>query len=157
MCDGVSLFRRELPEELIERHRLRSRIVARTAQADSEIQFLHRDPRPMLPAWHGDRLEIYPWGNRDRRRSPLPRTGLCARESLEAGHWQALRPEVVEIPANLGLDKGIWFHVTQGMQGLLVHDEHQQPHVYLLTEPASHYYRIMTRHDRMPVMTGRGL
>jgi hypothetical protein len=26
--------------------------------------------------------------------------------------------------------------------------------VYMLTEPASHYYQIMTRNDRMPVLIG---
>jgi hypothetical protein len=33
------------------------------------------------------------------------------------------------------------------MRGILVQD-----HVYMLTEPASHYYEVMTRHDRMPVL-----
>ena len=33
--------------------------------------------------------------------------------------------------------------------------EHEHPHVYMLTQPASHYYQIMTRHDRMPVLLGQ--
>jgi hypothetical protein len=35
-----------------------------------------------------------------------------------------------------------------------VRDEQGRPHVYMLTEPASHYYNVMTKADRMPVLIG---
>jgi hypothetical protein len=38
---------------------------------------------------------------------------------------------------------------------VLVRDGGGCPHVYMLTEPASHYYNVMTRSDRMPVLIGR--
>ena len=103
----------------------------------------------------GDRLAIYPWGNRDDAASRLPRTGWCRLESLEAGHWGRLRPEPVDIPASLGLEKGVWFQIAEGIRGILVEDERGLPHVYMLTQPASHYYQVMTRHDRMPVLLGQ--
>jgi len=40
------------------------------------------------------------------------------------------------------------------MEGILVYDEQSKPHVYMLTQPASHYYQVMTRHERMPVLIG---
>ncbi len=68
----------------------------------------------------------------------------------ENGAW--LRPEPVTIPANFGLEKGVWFHVNEGLRGVLVRDEQDRPHVYMLTQAASHYYATMTKHDRMPLL-----
>ena len=61
----------------------------------------------------------------------------------------------MDIPAALGLEKGVWFLITEGIRGILVRDERDMPHVYMLTQPASHYYQIMTRHNRMPVLLGQ--
>jgi hypothetical protein len=57
-------------------------------------------------------------------------------------------------PACFGFDKGIWFQIREGVRGILVRDEAGRPHVYLLTKPASHYYHVMTRQERMPVLIG---
>jgi hypothetical protein len=35
-----------------------------------------------------------------------------------------------------------------------VDDERSVPHVYLLIEPASHYFHVMTRAEVMPVLIG---
>jgi len=152
MCYGIALPVSELPEELVER-RL-DRVVLREPGDARELRFLFRDPRPELPLWHGNRLTIYPWGNRDGE-VRLPRTGWCRRESLEAGLWRHWRPEPVEIPAAFGLERGVWFLIEEGLRGIVVRDERGGPHVYMLTQPASHYYQIMTRHPRMPVFLNR--
>lgn len=152
MCSGLSLIRRSVPDQLIADCGLENRIVTRGEGADQEVQFLYRHPKALLPVLHGNQLSVMEWGNRDDKASRLPRTGWCRRESLEEGRWRWLSPEPVEIPANYGLEKGVWFQVKQGMRGILVHDEAERPHVYMLTEPASHYYQVMTRHDRMPVL-----
>ena len=60
----------------------------------------------------------------------------------------------VDIPAILGFDRGVWYAIRQGIRGLLVEDERGNAVVYMICEPASHYYRIMTRSDRMPVLIG---
>jgi hypothetical protein len=140
--------------ELIEQYQLRDRIIVRQEGADWEARFLFRDVRPLLPVWHGERLTIYPWGNQDRRRK-LPHTGWARQESLAAGHWQDLHPEPVEIPVTFGYEKGVWYHIQGAIRGVLVRDEESCPHVYMLTEPASHYYNVMTRSDRMPIFVGR--
>jgi len=152
MCTGIALPIDELPESLLRRQR--RRLVLREPGDSHELRFLYRDPRAELPAWYGDRLGIYQWGNRDGRQSSLPRTGWCRLEILEQGLWRHLNPEPVDIPAALGLERGVWFLIPEGIRGVLVRDEHGRPHVYMLTQPASHYYQIMTRNPRMPVLLG---
>jgi hypothetical protein len=61
----------------------------------------------------------------------------------------------VVIPATMGLDKGVWYHIRQGIRGLMVRDENGLPRVYVVCEPASHYYQIMTCGSQwMPVLIG---
>ena len=69
-------------------------------------------------------------------------------------YGEHLSPEPVDIPAALGLERGVWFLIPEGIRGVLVRDERGRPHVYMLTQPASHYYQIMTRNNRMPVLLG---
>jgi hypothetical protein len=79
--------------------------------------------------------------------------------------WRSLFPPLVsyprvrevEIPATYGLEKGVWIQFAEGIKGKLVADELGQPHVFMLTQPASHYYEVMTRHDRMPVFLEAGI
>ena len=82
----------------------------------------------------------------------LPQGGWCETEQLETGQWQWLQPERVTIPANFGRQSGRWYLIDSGVQGVLVQDERGGLHVYVLTEPASHYYHIMSRHDQMPLL-----
>ena len=109
----------------------------------------------LSPVVHVGQLVIYEWGNRSGKSPKLPKTGWCKQESLAAGKWRWLHPEAVDIPCSFGLEKGIWFQINEGIRGMLVRDEQEKPHVYMLTEPASHYYEVMTRHDRMPVLIGQ--
>jgi hypothetical protein len=157
MCGGIALNRRDIPEELITKHHLTSRITKRSEESEEEIQFLFRDTTPLLPVWLNTTLSLVLWGNRDKKHSRLPRTGWARKESIEEGKWQYLQPEDIEIPAAFGLEKGVWFQIAEGMKGILVHDEDEHPHVYMLTQPASHYYQTMTRHTRMPVFIGQGI
>ena len=82
----------------------------------------------------------------------LPLTGWTWKESLERGQWAGFGAEVVDIPASMGLEKGIWFRIRQGISGVLVRSESGTEVVYMLCEPSSHYYNVMTRSDRMPVL-----
>ena len=63
-------------------------------------------------------------------------------------------PETVEILANFGLERGVWFQIREGIQGAIIHDQHEQPCVYMLLQPASHYYQVMTGYHREPVFLG---
>jgi hypothetical protein len=150
MCKGVSVTRARIRQELFERYELERRIVNRGEQ--QELHFMYTDPVVELPVIRDSQLEILKWGNRGNKESKLPRTGWCRIESLEAGKWRWLHPEPVEIPADFGLEKQVWFQIVEGVRGIVVNDEQGKPHVYMLTKPASHYYGTMTRHDRMPVL-----
>ena len=150
MCGGIAIAKDSIPDVMVEQ--LRDRIVTRDGVP--EIRFQYRDKMPLLPVWKDSEFLLLPWGNRDNKQSRLPKTGWAKIESIEAGRWSYLKPEPVEIPALFGLEKGVWFHIQEGMKGILVHDETKKPHVYILTQPASHYYQVMTRHERMPVFLG---
>jgi hypothetical protein len=49
---------------------------------------------------------------------------------------------------------GVWFKVKQGMRGLLVRDREDHPVVFLMSEPSTRYYQVMTQADWMPVLVG---
>ena len=156
MCKGISILKARLKQELFGQYELEKRLARRGESAQEELQFMYPGAPPIeLPVLQGGDIVITPWGNRDNKESRLPKTGWCRRESLEAGKWRWLAPEKVIIPADFGLEKSVWFQIQEGLEGVLVRDEQEQPHVYMLTQPASHYYQTMTRHERMPLLVGQ--
>jgi hypothetical protein len=46
----------------------------------------------------------------------------------------------------------VWYRVKQGIQGLIVLDREGKPVVFMLCEPSTGYYRVMTRAEWMPVL-----
>jgi hypothetical protein len=49
---------------------------------------------------------------------------------------------------------GVWFQIRQGVRAVLVRDEARVARAYLICEPASYCYRVMTRSEWMPVLIG---
>ncbi len=152
--NGISLLRSDIPEELIEQQGLRNQITRRCDDAADEVHFLWRARTPLLPAWHQGEFHLFQWGNKDRR-NKLPLSECIAVESLEEGAWNHCQK--VEILANYGFDNHVWYHIVGGFQGILIHDTNGNAHLYLLTQPASHYYEVMTRSKRMPIFIGQGI
>jgi hypothetical protein len=152
MFTGVALARGELPAELIERHGLAGRVCNRGGE--DEVRFLLAERDRLLPVWLDGRLRVLRWGNRRGQSPGLPTTAWTRLETLERGGWGERAPAPVVIPAGLALDGGIWFRVRQGVRGVVVGDERGDPVVYVLVEPASHYYTVMTRSAWMPVLLG---
>jgi hypothetical protein len=150
MCMGIAIAGSELPTELIWRLGLHHRAFRRGDQP--EFRFFYRDRRPRIPVWRDGRLQVVRWGNGRGQSRYLPRTGWTWLSTVEAGYWRGLGAIPVDIPATLGLERGIWYRVRQGMRGLLVPDERGAAVCFMICEPASHYYRIMTRSDRMPLL-----
>ena len=74
--------------------------------------------------------------------------------TVKSGRWSACGAEPVGVPAALGYDGGVWYAIRQGVCGVPVPDRCGPRRVYLVCEPASHYYRVMTRSDWMPVLIG---
>ncbi len=82
----------------------------------------------------------------------MPQTGWTWQSTIEEGNWRNARGVEVVIPASLGLDHGIWYRIRQGIRGLLVPDEYGKAVVYMICAPPTHYYQVMTRSTRMPVL-----
>ena len=153
MCLGIAISWTELPLELIAQHGLERRAHQRGGEkGEREVQFLFRDRDPRLPVWRDGQLQIARWGNTRGISRFLPRTGWTWQETIDSGAWKNTDAVPVDIPATLGFEKGVWYRIRQGIRGLIVSDEHGDPVVYMICEPSTHYYRIMTRSDRMPVL-----
>jgi hypothetical protein len=78
----------------------------------------------------------------------LPYGGWIALDHIAAGVLAGAAPEEVVIPANLGHEKGTWFVINEGIKGVVI-ESAGGPVVYMLTEPASNYYRNMTEQSPM--------
>lgn len=150
MCVGIALAWSELPTELIGRHGLERRVHERGGER--EVRFYFRDRSPRLPIWRDGQLGLARWGNGRGESRFLPRTGWTWLSTVQEGYWRELGPIAVDIPATIGLERGVWFRIRQGIRGLLVPDERGNAVVYMICEPASHYYQVMTRANRMPVL-----
>src|ERR1700722_9744246 len=148
MLTGVALTLSEIPPDLVAQHNL-ARLV-HTRDSEREVRFLFAAAERRLPVLVDGQLAVVRWGNRRGESWRLPLSGWTWRMSVEAGAWTESGAESVVISARLGLDRGIWFLVREGIEALLVKDEHGLPRVYPVVEPASHYYQIMTKSAWMP-------
>ena len=72
-----------------------------------------------------------------------------AAEHVAQGLIAGAHPDDVVIPASLGCQKGTWFLIAEGIRGVVIRAR-GGPVVYMLTEPASNYYRNMT--EQSPTM-----
>src|SRR5262249_32548163 len=134
-------------------HRLDERVHERGGE--KEVRFLYREIERVLPVLHEGQLRIVRWGSRRGNSRALPCTGWTWLKSVEAGRRPALNAHGAVIPATLGHDKGIWYRIRQGICAVLVENEQGEPAVYMMVEPASHYYQTMTKSKRMPVLIGQ--
>jgi hypothetical protein len=152
MCTAIAISISELPVELVRRHRLAERVHVREGR--QEFRFQWWEVPTVLPVRREGRLELMPWGSK-LRRGPLPYGGWIAVEHIEEGRLAGAGVESVVIPANLGYQKGTWFLLIEGIQGVVI-ESRGGPIVYMLTEPASNYYRNMTEQSpTMPVFVNQ--
>jgi hypothetical protein len=152
MLSGVSLALSEIPLEIITQNNLEPRI--RERGGEHEVEFLFRDAPRLLPVWHDGRLDLVTWGNGRGESRGLPCTGWTQLATVESGGWAAFRTQSVFIPASLGLANKVWFRIRLGIRGLMVQDECGVSRVYVICEPSTHYYKVMTRSVWMPSLVG---
>ena len=145
MCTAIAVALSELPVALVRRHRLAERV--HTREGREEFQFHWWQLPTVLPVRRDGRLELLPWGSKSRRNT-LPYGGWVSLEHLTEGVLANANPEEVVIPANLGQQKGTWFLINEGIKGIAI-ETRGGPVVYMLTEPASNYYRNMTEQSPM--------
>ena len=154
MCLGVALAGSEVPTEMVGRCGLGRHHHMRGERP--EYRFLYRERRPRLPVIRDGHLFFARWGNGRGQSRRLPRTGWTWLSTIREGGWRGdgtnPDPVRVDIPATYALDgRGVWYKVQVGIRGLLVPDERGCAVAYMICEPASHYYQVMTGATRMPV------
>ena len=152
---GLAFPCADLPETFVARQRALfvCRWYAR-GQGDAEYRFNYHDRFPCLPLWHEGQLLLARWGNGTGLSAHLPHSGWTWSESL-AEKWAHVDTTAVVIPARLGFAGGVWYPIFEGVQGLLVTDEKGPPVVFVLVQPASHYYQVMTRCSWMPLLVNQ--
>ena len=128
--------------------------VAHERGGGKELRFHFAAAEPLLPVWHEGQLRIVRWGCRRGESRALPVGGLTKQATVESGYWSACGAEPVAIPASLGYDGGVWYAIRQGVCAVVVGDEQGAARAYLICEPATHYYAVMTRSAWMPVLIG---
>lgn len=147
---GIALLTNEIPRRIFDEVDLERRVFDRGGNV-KEIRFLWDDPDPLLPVIDGGVFRLVRWGSRAER-GALPCTGFTWRATVDEGRWSSTgcETQLVKIPATYGVDKGIWYKITEGCHGLLVRHPVEGIAVYLICEPPTRYYRVMTRSERMP-------
>ena len=156
MCGGVIFpYRKEYAETLAQIYpKEEIKEFERTGQVRS--LYWQRGAEPVLPViTQGEEdepplHELLLWGNRDKD-TPLPQTGWARLNSVTEGKWAYLKPERVIIPVTFGVEKGRWFKIDNGIEGVTVQRDGAR-RVYMLTDDADEEYIAETRHERMPVL-----
>jgi hypothetical protein len=154
MCTVVAVPCSDLPQVLFAEHDLARRVHDR-GNNRPEVRFDCLDREPLLPVRVRGTIELVRWGSRDRT-GPLPTTPWTWRASVEDGAWAGVgcETEPCVIAARYGFERGVWTFITEGIHGLLVRPPDAPPVVYMVCEPSTRYYKVMTKCDRMPWLVG---
>lgn len=99
-----------------------------------------KDQKPRVLIEYRGRLQLCPW------------KGLYPLEKLKKGALQNVQAVRVQVKANRAHANGVWFQVREGMEAILLQQPKKEAELYILTVPATHYYKTMTRATRMPVL-----
>lgn len=92
------------------------------------------------------------WGNKNNPRLRVPLGAFLAFENIKSGQISQLKPKIVDVIANAAQENGIWFQIKVGIKAILIKDIYGKEHAYILTMPATHYFKTMTRSEKMPVL-----
>ncbi len=152
MLTAVALPYSALPLALIERHGLDR--LAHQRGGEKELRFHFAVAEPPLPVWHEGQLRVVRWGCRRGESRALPVSGWTKQTTVEWGYGSSCGAEPIAVPASPGYDGGVWFAIRQGVCALLARDEQGAARAYLICEPASHNYAVMTRSAWGPVLIG---
>jgi hypothetical protein len=149
MCSAIALPTSDLPLDLARRDEVAGRLHLREGR--EEFQFHWWQEPTVLPVRWDGRLALLPWGSKSRR-GPLPHGGWVAEDHVPR---LFARADEAVIPATLGFQKGTWFLILEGIRGVVV-ETRTGPVVYMLTRPATNYYRNMTEQSpTMPVFVNQ--
>jgi len=147
MCGGIVYNLEKVPEK--ELCKFYSQKQIENFKKRGYIASFFWDKNPVLPAENNGQINLFEWGNRDKK-NLFPQTGWAKKESLEKGKWDWLKPVKVNIPAQKGYEKKIWFDIKDGLEGVVVKNNKSKK-IYMVTDEADKKYLAETHHDRMPV------
>ena len=147
MCGGIVYNLERVPEK--ELNKFYSQKEIENFKKRGYIASFFWDKNPILPAEKDGKISLFEWGNRDKK-NELPQTGWAKEESLEKGRWNWLKPEKVNIPAEKGYEKKVWFDIDGGIEGIIV-KKNKDEKIYMVTKEADNKYLKETKHDRMPI------
>ncbi len=140
-----------IPTELIRPHKLARQ--PHVCDDWPEFQFHFGSPSALLPISHaGGRVSLARWGCRREECRVLPSTGWTTDERVKSGYWREVGAEEVTIPAARGYDGGYWYAIPSPIRAVLVRPVDGQVHVFVVCQPASNYYAVMTKSEWMPAM-----
>lgn len=148
MCGGVGFKIKNIPEE--ELRKFYSADQVKRMKKENHAESFFWDKTPVMPVKDENKEKLVEWGNRDEE-NKLPQTGWAKQESIDKGRWKWLHPKNVDIPAESGYEKKVWFGLPDGLKGLLVNDKEGHERVYMITKEASKKYKDKTGHDREPI------
>lgn len=150
MCGGIRFNLKQVPEAELKKYYSEELIRRFKSTGAVESFFWHKQAVLPVKKKGSDKAQLTLWGNKEGE-IKLPKTGWARVESLNEGKWNWLNPEEVDILAEQGYEKKVWFKFQNGTKGVLVKDKQGVEHVYMITKKADEKYRKATGHDREPL------
>ena len=147
MCGGVGYKPKNISDEELRKYYSPELIKRFKTTGRIESFFWHNNAN--LPIKRKNKIQLKLWGNKNDNLR-LPKTGWARQESLQAGKWEYLHPELVDIPVDSGYEKKTWFDFSNGAKGLLV-KKGEEERVYMITMEAGEEYKKETGHNREPL------
>lgn len=147
MPTRIRFEQQEIPSEKIKKLKLFAEDGLITSNFDKNNLYKSQNTKSqILPVLYRGKLQLFSW------------KGFCRIEFLKAGKFKNLKPKLVKVLVCQAYTKGIWYQIKEGIHGILIwesvgiSEQNKFPACYLLTEPATHYFKTMTGADRMPVL-----
>jgi len=149
MCGGIGFRFRNIPKNRMKEFFSDAEIERFERKGEAQSYFWSK--RPVLPVENKGKTDLVDWGNREKD-IKLPKTGWAKAESIDEGKWGYLKPEFVNIPAEKGYEKGVWFDIKgKGIKGLII-EKDKQKRAYMVTKQADQAYLKLTHHNREPII-----
>jgi hypothetical protein len=149
MCGGIRFNLKQVSESELKQYYSEDLIERFKSTGEVESFFWHKQAVLPIIKKGSDKAQLTLWGNKEAN-IKLPKTGWARQESLNEGKWNWLKPEEVDILAEQGYEKKVWFKFQNGTKGVLVKDKDGIEHVYMITKEAGEKYKKETGHGREP-------
>tara|TARA_R110002167_G_scaffold61913_4_gene174932 strand:- start:32906 stop:33352 length:447 start_codon:yes stop_codon:yes gene_type:complete len=141
MCDAIRLPLSEFTADQVRHYRLDEYV---SEYPDGELMATFRRIQ-IVPYIHHGQLLLAEWPE------------SLKLHQIQDGSLNYQKPELVEIPAKVAMERGAWFDVDpKRIRGILIPGKgrHQSDRVFVLVRPAVDVYERMTHGEWQPVYVG---